>query len=353
MKVLVTGGGGFLGTAIVKKLSSDGHDIISYSRGHYAHLNELGVTHYQGNLSQLPTLLKAMEGCQAVFHVAAKAGIWGDYQGFYEANVTGTENILRACKHLAIPHLIYTSTPSVIYHKGGIEGADETLPYPNEFEAAYPETKAIAEQMVLQANSSQIKTIALRPHLIWGPGDHHFLPRLLKRAKAGKLKFLGNEPLLVDCVYIDNAAEAHILAWKALKNNPQACGKAYFITQNQPIPIQDLVNGILQAAEVPEVTQSISPKIALLAGIVLERVYQLLKLKGEPPMTRFMARQLSTPHWFNTEAAQKDLGYQANISIEEGFKRLEQWIQSESFSTSSDSRNLTSMPIEVTGSTSS
>lgn len=326
MKVLVTGGGGFLGLAIVRQLVGRGDTVVSYSRGHYPELETLGVTHCQGNLSEKAHLIAAMKGCDAVIHAAAKAGMWGRYIDFYQANVSGTRQVLEACQYVGINRLVYTSSPSAVYQGHGLEGADESLPYPHSFDGYYPQTKAAAEKMVLEANSPVLATVAMRPHLIWGPADHHFLPRLVQRARQGRLRLIGRQDHLVDHVYIDNAAESHLLALDRLQPGAAIAGKAYFITQGEPIPISVLMNGILAAAGLPPVKRHISAPLAHLAGIVLETVYGSLALSGEPPMTRFLAKQMSTPHWFSIDAARRDLGYAPKVSLDEGLQRLQAWI---------------------------
>lgn len=325
MKALVTGGGGFLGKAVVRLLVEKGHEVRSYSRGDYPELREIGAEHVAGDLADKGSLAGAMAGCDTVFHVAAKAGIWGRRREFHEANVTGTRNVLEACRELAVAKLVYTSTPSVVYAGKGIEGGDESLPYPDRFEAHYPATKATAEKMVLQADSPSLCTVALRPHLIWGPGDRHFLPRLVARARAGQLRLIGGREVLVDCVYIDNAAFAHLQAAEKLRPGSAVAGKVYFITQGEPIPIAELMNKILKAAGAPPVSKIVPAQLAYAAGAVLEAVYGLLRIEREPKMTRFLARQLSTPHWFDIKAARRDLGYEPVVSIEEGMARLAAW----------------------------
>lgn len=327
MKAFVTGGGGFLGKAIVKQLLARGDEVISYSRGQYPELIELGATHVQGDLDDLDKIIKAMNGCDAVFHVAAKAGIWGSYKEFYRANVTGTGNIITACQKLKIKKLLFTSTPSVVHDGNGSEGKNESLPYPKKFYANYPKTKAMAEKMTLDANSSELSTAALRPHLIWGPDDHHFYPRLTSKGRAGKLRILGDNPNKVDCIYIENAAKAHVQAMDKLEPNSTVAGKAYFISQDQPIPIAELINRILKTSQIGPVKKKLSPKIAYAAGAVFELVYGALRIKSEPPMTRFLAKQLSTPHWYNISAAKKDFGYRPEISLDEGMQNLESWVK--------------------------
>ncbi|HEY9844544.1 MAG: NAD-dependent epimerase/dehydratase family protein [Candidatus Sericytochromatia bacterium] len=323
MKIFVTGGGGFLGQAIVRQLLARGDQVVSYSRQAYPELQALGVEHRQGDLGERHRLIAAMKGCEAVMHVAAKAGIWGKPQEFYQANVLGTENVLAACQYLEIPRLLYTSSPSVV-HPGhsGIEGANESIPYPEHFLAEYPRTKALAEKMVLTANGPSLATAALRPHLIWGPGDPHFVPRLVARARAGRLRLVGSGDPLVDTVYIDNAAESHLLALDALAPGSPVAGKAYFITQGEPVTISRFLNGIVQAAGLPPVTRRIPAGVALLVGGVMEVLWRGLNLPGEPLMTRFLAHQLSTPHWFDISAAKRDFGYAPKIGFDEGLERL-------------------------------
>ncbi|HBA86615.1 MAG TPA: 3-beta hydroxysteroid dehydrogenase [Geobacter sp.] len=323
MRALVTGGGGFLGSAIVRQLVARGDQVVSFSRGDYPHLAVLGAEQRRGDLSDLEALKAAAKGCDTVFHVAAKAGIWGDYQEYYQANVVGTENVIAACRLLSIDRLVYTGSPSVVFDGSDVEGGNELLPYPAHFEAPYPQTKAIAEQAVLAANSLELATVSLRPHLIWGPGDNHLVPRIVAKARAGKLRKIGSRPCLVDTVYVENAAEAHLNAADRLVFDAPPAGKAYFITNGEPLPLWEMVNRILAAAGLPPVTRSVSPGVAYAAGTVCETLWKALRLSGEPPMTRFVARELSTAHWFDVSNARSDLGYQPRISIDEGLKLLQ------------------------------
>lgn len=329
MKALVTGGGGFLGGAIVRKLLERGDQVRSFSRAAHPTLAQLGVEQIRGDLSQPELLKEAAEGCDIVFHVAAKAGIWGRYDDFYSANVTGTVNVLNACRANSISRLVYTSSPSVVFDGQDLEEADESLPYPIRFEAHYPRTKALAEQIVLDANSADLSTVSLRPHLIWGPGDNHLVPRIIAKGRAGKLRRIGNRPCLVDTVYVDNAAQAHLLAADRLTAGESVAGKVYFISNGEPLPLWEMVNRILAAANLPPETRSISPQLAYAAGAICEGLWNLLHLSGEPPMTRFVAKELGTAHWFNIDAARRDLGYQPQVSLQEGLERLRQWLSTE------------------------
>jgi len=326
MRALVTGGGGFLGGVIVRMLHERGDQVRSFSRGNYPDLTALGVEQVHGDLGDRQAVIEAAQGCDVVFHVAAKAGIWGRYEEFYRANVTGTENVLEACRFNGINKLVYTSSPSAVFDGSDMEGDDESLPYPASYEAHYPETKAKAEKLVLAAACPELATVALRPHLIWGPGDNHLVPRILAKARAGKLRRIGERPNLVDTVYVDNAAHAHLLAADKLTTDSELSGKAYFISNGQPIPMWGMVNRILAAAGIPPETRSISPKLAYAIGCLCEGLWGLLKLSGEPPMTRFVARELSSAHWFDISAARRDFGYDPDISIEEGLDRLKKWL---------------------------
>jgi 2-alkyl-3-oxoalkanoate reductase len=322
MNALVTGGGGFLGQAIVERLIARGDTVTSFARGDYPQLRALGVNVFQGDLSDAGAVERAALGCDIVFHVAAKPGIWGPYQEYYRTNVIGTENVVAACRACGITRLVFTSTPSVVFDGKDQEGIDESAPYPEHYHAYYPQTKAMAERLVLQANDNRLATVALRPHLIWGPGDNHLVPRILARARAGMLRRIGRRDNRVDCVYIDNAADAHLLAADRLWPGAPIARKAYFLSQGEPWPLWDLVNAILKCADLPPVTRTVPASVAYAAGWAFEMAYCLLGLTNEPRMTRFLARELSTSHWFNIGAARRDLGYAPAVSIEEGLRRL-------------------------------
>ena len=322
MKVLVTGGGGFLGGAICRQLHSRGDEVIAYQRSAAEELGKLGITVVQGDITDAGGLLKASKDVDAIIHTAAKAGLSVNYEDYFGPNVSGTENVLKACRSNNIRKLVFTSSPSVTHSDGDIEGGDESLPYPKTYNSPYPETKALSEQQVMAANCPDLHTVALRPHLIWGPGDSHLLPKLLEKAKHGKLKLPGPEKL-IDTIYIDNAARAHLLALDKLETHPETVGgKAYFISNDEPLPQGRIIEGLLEAAGITVEIQAISPRLAIAAGAVLETGWKLFGLKSDPPLTRWSAEHLSTAHWYDISAAKRDLGYTAEISIEEGLKRL-------------------------------
>ncbi|MBW3515594.1 NAD-dependent epimerase/dehydratase family protein [Shewanella sp. NKUCC01_JLK] len=344
----VTGAGGFLGKAICLRLLAAGIKVTGFARGHYPELEALGVVMLQGDLVNKDLLQQAMQGCDIVFHVASKAGVWGDRDSYFCPNVKGAANVIAACKALKIDKLVYTSTPSVTFAGQDESGIDESTPYATRFLNHYAHSKAIAEKMMLDANqvgdmplenpdvtqvSSQVttqatapyalKTVALRPHLIWGPGDPHLVPRVLSRGRLGKLKLVGREDKLVDTIYIDNAAYAHVLAALELcQAKPKCQGKAYFLSNDEPITMAEMINLILACDALPPVTKRVPQFVAYVVGAVLESIHYLLKKQEEPMMTRFVARQLSCSHYFDISAAKRDLGYRALVSINQGMARL-------------------------------
>jgi nucleoside-diphosphate-sugar epimerase len=325
--ILVTGGGGFLGKAICRRLAADGHRVRSFSRRRHAALEALGVSQHCGDLADAEAVAEACRGASMVFHAAAKAGVWGPWKAYYRTNVTGTQNVLAACRQHGVDRLVYTSSPSVVFNGSDMEGVDESVPYPERYLAHYPATKAQAERRVLAAVREGLRAIILRPHLIWGPEDNHLVPRILQR--ADRLATIGDGRNRVDTVYIDNAADAHLLAADALRRRPDLSGHVYFISQDDPIPLWDMVNAILAAGGKPPLRRNIGVRTAKLAGALLESAYRWLPVKGEPPMTRFVAEELATAHWFDISAARRDLGYAPRVSTAEGLQRLSEWLRSQ------------------------
>ena len=321
MRILVTGGGGFLGASVCRQLLARGDTVLALQRSPAPELEKRGAQVLQGDLSDPSTVLEAIAGCDAVIHTAGKAGAWGAYEDYHAINVTGTELVISACRARGVSKLVFTSSPSVAHGGGDIEGADESLPYPDAFASPYPATKAQAEQWVMAAHGDSLSTVSLRPHLIWGPGDPHLLPRLVERAKRGKLVLPGGDKL-IDTVYVDNAAEAHLLALDALGQGREVGGKTYFISNDEPLPQKDIIQKLLATAGVDVPIKAISPAVAGAAGAVLESAWKLLGIRSEPPITRWAAEQLSTAHWYDISAAKRDLGYRPRVSIEEGLQRL-------------------------------
>jgi nucleoside-diphosphate-sugar epimerase len=326
MKALVTGANGFLGGAIARALLARGDQVKSLARSDSPVIRALGVETIRGDIGDAKTVRDAAEGCDVVFHVAAKAGVWGPANEYFQTNVVGTENVIEACRTHGITRLVHTSSPSVVFAGGDLRGVDESVPYPTKFLAEYPRTKAMAERAVMAANDAKLATVALRPHLIWGPGDQHLVPRIVARARAGKLRKVGSGAYAVDSTYIDNAADAHIAAADSLAPGAPHAGKAYFISNGEPLDVGVLIDRIVGAAGLPPVTRSVPVKVAYVAGWLSEIVFGAFRIEREPLMTRFVAEQLSTAHYFDIGGAKRDFGWSPKISIDEGMRRLGAWL---------------------------
>ena len=322
MQTLVTGGGGFLGLYLVERLVARGDAVRVLCREHYPRLAELEVEWVQGDIRDAARVASACRGMEAVFHVAAVSGIWGPWTHYHAINTLGTEHVIAGCQAQQVPRLIYTSSPSVIYGGDDHTGADERLPYPDRYLCHYPRSKALAEQAVLAANGPELATVALRPHLIWGPRDNHLIPRLIQRAKSGRLRKVGAGCNLISMSYVENAAAAHVQASDRLEPESPVAGQAYFINEPEPVRMWDWINDLLALAGLPPVTRRISPHAAYAIGAACEAVYGLLRLRNEPPMTRFLARQLSGSHWYSTEKARRDFGYEPVVSMDEAMRRM-------------------------------
>ena len=310
-RALVTGGGGFLGGEVVRQLLERGDTVRVLGRRPYPPLEELGAECVQGDVGDRDAVAQACVGVDVVHHVAALASPWGKGAVFERTNVEGTENVVAGCRKAGIQRLVFTSSPSVIsppdFHHH--EGVDESVPYPARYLAHYPRTKAQAERIVLAANGEALRTCALRPHLIYGVGDPHLIPRLVSRAQKGKLRIVGDGEVTVDFTRVENAAAAQLLASDALRDGEQAAGRAYFITNGEPTKLWDWIHAFVAAVGLPPVTKRISFRAAFRLGGALEFAWKTFRLRGEPPMTRFAAVQLATSHWFDISAARRDLGY--------------------------------------------
>ena len=321
-RVLVTGGGGFIGKALTRALVDRGLQVAVVGRNSYPDLDGLGVDCLRGDIRDAAFLRRACAGRDTIFHVAARAGVWGPRQEYFSTNLGGTENVIAACRANGVGRLVYTSTPSVVFDRGDLVGADEHTPYAGSPLCAYAASKIEAERVVLQADSSQLRTIALRPHLVWGPGDHNLIPRLLERGRAGALKVVGNGTNRVDITYIDNAVQAHLLAADNLAGSASAAGQALFVGQAAPVALWPWINGLFARLDIPPVDRRVPFAVAWTVGLVLEGVYAALRLTSEPRMTRFVAHQLARSHWFSHRRAEQLLGYRPTVSTAEGLERL-------------------------------
>jgi 2-alkyl-3-oxoalkanoate reductase len=321
-RYIVTGGGGFLGKALCRRLLRDGHSVTSLARGSYPELEALGVRTVRADLSgNLSSFIDSFSDIHAVFHVAAKVDMWGEPAEFFRGNVQATRNVIEACLAKGVKRLVFTSSPSVIADGSDLNGVDESYPYPSVHTAEYPATKAQAEREVLSANGRDgLSTISLRPHLIWGPGDTNLIPTIQKRARTGKLVIVGSGDNVVDLSYIDDCVQAHILACEALDNNPASAGRPYFISQGQPVKMWEWINSVLKLSGLPPVTRKISKPIAMNVARIMEGAARILPGHLEPPLTRFLVSEMSTNHYFDISAAKNALGYSPSITIEEGLK---------------------------------
>ncbi len=322
MNALVTGGGGFIGSALANQLVEKGYKVSTFSRNDYPALRKIGIDVKRGDISDVNSALKACEDIDIIFHVAAKAGISGSYREYYRTNVTGTANIIHACKMERIKYLIYTSSASVVFDGTDIKGMDESISYPKHPISHYTGTKAMAEKLILEANSETLRTLALRPHLVYGPGDNQLFPRIISRAEKGKLRRIGDGKNRIDVSYIDNVVAAHINAAQAIINNPEAAGNAYFITNGEPVLLWDFLDNILSVSGVEPVTKRVPVWTAILFSFLAEMFHSILIKRGEPVLTCFLVSELTQSHWFDISKARRLLNYNPIISNTEGLKRM-------------------------------
>ncbi|MEZ7842587.1 MAG: NAD-dependent epimerase/dehydratase family protein [Opitutales bacterium] len=320
MKILVTGGGGFVGGYVIERLLARGYAVRSIGRSSQPQLEAQGVEVVCGDLADASAVSAACEGVDAVFHVAARAGVWGSWDSYYQPNVIGTRNVVAACQQQGVGRLIYTSTPSVVFNGQPIRGGDESLPYGKNWLCHYAHTKAIAEEEALAANSESLKIVALRPHLIFGPGDPHLLPRVIASVQAGRLKIVGDGRSRVDVSYVGNVADAHLNAFDALTAGTGA-GQAYFISQGESVELWPWVNSILAGLGHAPLTKQVPLPVAYAVGALCEGLWKVLGRRNEPPITRFVAVELAKDHYFDISAARRDLGYLANTPMAEALNQ--------------------------------
>ena len=324
MKALVTGANGFLGSYLVPALLERGYEVRAMTRRRDAALEGLNVENVNGDVRDYDAVMAACEGMDVVFHTAAVSGIWGPWKKFHSTNTVGTRHVVEACEKHRVPKLVYTSSPSVTFDGGHQINTNETAPYPRKWLCHYPHTKALAERHVLESNDpkSGLMACALRPHLIWGPGDRHLIPRLLDRARSGKLRRVGDGTNQIDTIYVENAALAHVLAAEAMDPDSPVCGSAYFLSQGEPVNCWSWINEILELAGIPRIKRSISYYWAYRIGLGFETYYEMFDIKTEPRMTRFLAAQLAKSHYFDISRAQRDFGYYPKVSTIEGMQKL-------------------------------
>ena len=323
IKILITGAGGFLGYYIARELvQNPNYEIISFSRNSYDKLKKINVEERLGDLKNYQEVENALNGIDWVIHTASMVGMWGKYEDFYQTNVVGTENIINASIKNNISKIVYTSTPSVVFGSDSLMGVDESTPYPSKYFSFYAQTKAIAEQLILKANTQSLSTVALRPHLIFGPGDQNLVPRVVEAQRKNRLKIIGDGENLVDVTYVENAALAHVIALEQLSSSSKIAAKAYFVGQG-PVKLWEFTNEILIRSGLPKVSKKISFKKAYFIGKIIEILLSTLRIyKIHPPMTRFIALQLAKSHYYNHHNIEDDLGFKPRYSINEGIDKL-------------------------------
>jgi nucleoside-diphosphate-sugar epimerase len=321
MRVLVTGGTSLLARCTAEVLLARGDEVVLLQR----HPSPIDTRQVLADIRDSDAVLAATEGCDAVIHAAAKVGVVGDEADYRAINVDGTANVVAAARQHGIGRMVHVSTPSVAHAGHSLVGAVAEPPVTGRRSAWYPETKAVAERLALGAASDAFPVVAIRPHLVWGPGDTQLVGRIVERARAGRLAIVGGGTALIDTTYLDNAASALVAALDAAVPGARCVGRAYVIANGEPRPIRELIDGILHAAGVDVTPREVPLRVATGVGAVVERVWARAKPTEEPPLTRFLAEQLGTAHWFDPRPARDDLGWHPTVSIDEGLARLATW----------------------------
>lgn len=320
MTVLVTGASGFLGSALAVHLAETGHDVRAFQRRPSGSAAAVaGVRDVLGSVTDADAAARAVDGVDAVVHLAAKVSLAGDAGDFHAVNVEGTRVLLGAARAAGVRRLVFVSSPSVAHAGASIVGDDALPADPGRARGEYARTKAQAELLALAADSPGLAVVAVRPHLVWGPGDPQLVERIVARASAGRLPLLDHGAALIDSTYIDNAVTG-IAA--ALERADDVHGRAYVVTNGEPRPVAELLAGICTAAGVPVPRWRVPASVARLAGSAIEGAWRMRPGADEPPMTRFLAEQLSTAHWFDQRRTRADLHWKPEVSIDEGFRRL-------------------------------
>ena len=316
MRVLVTGASGLLGRAVATSILAAGHEVRTLQR---SPSRVEGATDVLGSVADATSVARATAGVDGIVHLAAKVSLAGDPAEFEAVNVGGTLRLLRAAVESGVGRFVYVSSPSVAHSGSSIVGDDAEPADPLRAHGDYARTKAQAELLALAADSPALAVVAVRPHLVWGPGDTQLVARIVERARQGRLPLLGKGAALIDSTYIDNAASG-IAA--ALERAPHVHGNSYVITNGEPRPVAELLDGMCRAAGVPTPRWSVPAGVARTAGSLIEAVWRVRPGVDEPPMTRFLAEQLSTAHWFDQRRTRADLQWTPAVSLDEGFRRL-------------------------------
>ncbi len=318
MRVLVTGASSLLGRHVVERLHERGDDVTAFQR----RPGGLGVREVLGDVANLEQVMEAFSGAESVIHLAARVSAVGHSEQFADTNIHGTENVIRAARACGAGRLVHVSSPSVAHTGVSLSGAGAGPADPAKAIGHYSQSKAAAEILALAANSEDLSVVAIRPHLVWGPGDRQLVGRIVDRARAGRLAVVGSGCALVDTTFVDNAADALV---SALDHAPEVGGRALVVSNGQPRPVREMLNEIVAAAGLDPVTRMVPFHLARTVGFVLEQVWQRLGRESDPPMTVFLAEQLSTAHWFDQRETRWALDWEPKVSLDEGFARLRAW----------------------------
>jgi 2-alkyl-3-oxoalkanoate reductase len=318
VKVLVTGGRGMLGAATARAIADAGHTVTVLQRGDA----DLPFQQIRADICDASALGIACRDQDAVVHLAARVSITGPWTDFYRTNVHGTKELLRAARLSGVQRFVYVSSPSVAHAGQSIVGGGADPADPERARSSYSRSKAIAENLVLA--ESDMATVAIRPHLVWGPGDEQLVGRIVDRAKRGRLVLIDQGTALIDTTYVDNAAEALVAAVQRAAE-PQVRGRAFVVSNGEPRTVRELLSAITRAAGVPEPVRSVPAGVARAAGRIVESLWQLARRTDEPPMTQFLAEQLSTAHWFAQQDTRAALQWAPRVGLDEGFGRLAAW----------------------------
>lgn len=322
-RTLVTGGAGFIGRHIVARLIASGRNVRVFSRHAVPASFGPGVEVVNGDVADAAALRRACENVDEVHHAAACVELWHDPGELMRTNVEGTRQVIAACAAAGVQRLVFTSSASVVFAGTDQEGVDESVAYPRRYVNRYAETKARAEQLVLEAHGQgSLRTLALRPHLVWGPGDTHLIPGLIERARAGALVRVGDGRNRVDVTYVTNLADAHLLAGAKLADAPDVGGRAFFVSQGIPVDAWGFVGDLLDRLHLPRPTRAISYRRAYAMGAVFEGAWTLLGRRTPPPLTRFLVSQMARSHHFNISAARRLLGYDPQVTTAAGLDRV-------------------------------
>ena len=322
MRVLVTGGGGFLGRHVVEHCLARGHRVTALGRGEYPEVEALGAGTVRADLERPEQVEAAVAGHDAVVHVAAKTGVFGPRESFFGPNVRGTENVIAACRAAGIARLVHTGSPSSTFDGRDHLRVDRDLPHARRFLSPYPESKAASEALVLAANGPGLATCVLRPHLIFGPGDPHLIPRLLERGRSRQLAIVGDGTNEVSLSWAPDAAAAHVDALERLDPGAPHAGRAYFIAQRDPVVLWEWINALFGRLGILPVSRHVPLRVAYGLGFCLEQAWRLLRRPGEPRMTRFVALQLARSHSYDPSPAERDFGYRETVTMAEATERL-------------------------------